>query len=133
MVTSHDVARLAGVSQPTVSRALRDSPKVSALTRQKVRDAAKTPRLRAQRHRSGAVRGPYAPRRAAPSPTWTNEFDTHTIAPMHHALEALGYQLVPPTEEGDSDRVADRLLSTSLDGAAARDHRDRLAAARPPA
>ena len=40
VVTSHDVARLAGVSQPTVSRALRDSPKVSELTRRRVRDAA---------------------------------------------------------------------------------------------
>ena len=41
MVTSHDVARLAGVSQPTVSRALRDNPKVSEETKQRVRDAAK--------------------------------------------------------------------------------------------
>ena len=41
MVTSHDVARLAGVSQPTVSRALRDSPKVSEETKQRVRQAAR--------------------------------------------------------------------------------------------
>ncbi|SEP96873.1 LacI family DNA-binding transcriptional regulator [Microlunatus flavus] len=116
MVTSHDVARLAGVSQPTVSRALRDSPKVSALTRKKVRDAANalgyvpsdTGRALSvgRTHRVGLL-----------VTDLTNQFYTHTIAPMHHALEALGYQLVLLTEEGDSDRVADRLLSTSLDGA----------------
>src|SRR4051812_12676809 len=40
MITSRDVARLAGVSQPTVSRALRDDPKVSEATKKRVRDAA---------------------------------------------------------------------------------------------
>ncbi|WP_208024326.1 LacI family DNA-binding transcriptional regulator [Amycolatopsis pithecellobii] len=39
-VTSFDVAKLAGVSQPTVSRALRNMPGTSPHTRQKVRWAA---------------------------------------------------------------------------------------------
>ncbi len=39
--TSLDIAHLAGVSQPTVSRALRDSPLVSLETRQKVQKIAR--------------------------------------------------------------------------------------------
>lgn len=115
MVTSHDVARLAGVSQPTVSRALRDSPKVSELTRQRVRAAATalgyvpsdTGRALSvgRTHRVGLLVTDLA-----------NQFYTHTIAPMHHALEALGYQLVLHTEASDTGHVADRLLSNSLDG-----------------
>jgi DNA-binding LacI/PurR family transcriptional regulator len=39
--TSFDIAYLAGVSQPTVSRALRDSPAVSKATRDKIKQIAK--------------------------------------------------------------------------------------------
>ena len=39
--TSHDVARAAGVSQPTVSRALRDDPRVCEATRERVHSAAR--------------------------------------------------------------------------------------------
>lgn len=115
MVTSHDVARLAGVSQPTVSRALRDSPKVSEVTRRRVRDAANalgyvlsdTGRALSvgRTHRVGLL-----------VTDLSNQFYTHTIAPMHHALESLGYQLVLHTEASDTGRIADRLLSNSLDG-----------------
>jgi LacI family transcriptional regulator len=115
VVTSHDVARLAGVSQPTVSRALRDSPKVSAETKQRVRRAAD-------------VLG-YVPsetgRALSSGRTWRvgllvtdldNQFYSHVISPMHHELESLGYQLVLQTESSDSGRVAERLIANSLDG-----------------
>jgi LacI family transcriptional regulator len=40
-VTSYDVARRAGVSQSTVSRALRDDPRVVEKTRLRIRALAK--------------------------------------------------------------------------------------------
>ena len=70
MVTSQDVARLAGVSQPTVSRALRDDPQVSEETKQRVREAARGAGLRPERDRSGAVQRPRRAGSACCSPIW---------------------------------------------------------------
>ena len=115
MVTSHDVARLAGVSQPTVSRALRDSPKVSEETKQRVRQAARAlgyvPSETGRALSSGRTR-----RIGLLLTDLENQFYPHVIAPMHHELNALGYQLVLQTETADTATVAERLISNALDG-----------------
>ncbi|MET1008246.1 MAG: LacI family DNA-binding transcriptional regulator [Propionibacteriaceae bacterium] len=115
VVTSHDVARLAGVSQPTVSRALRDSPKVSEETKLRVRQAAKAlgyvPSETGRALSSGRTR-----RIGLLLTDLENQFYPHVIAPMHHELDAFGYQLVLQTETSDTATVAERLISNGLDG-----------------
>ena len=115
MVTSHDVARLAGVSQPTVSRALRDNPKVSEETKQRVRDAAKAlgyvPSETGRALSSGRTR-----RIGLLLTDLENQFYPHVVAPMHRELEALGYQLVLQTETSDTGQVTERLLANGLEG-----------------
>jgi LacI family transcriptional regulator len=115
VVTSHDVARLAGVSQPTVSRALRDSPKVSEETKQRVREAARA--LGYVPSETGRALSSGRTRRVGLLLTdLENQFYPHVIAPMHRELEAYGYQLVLQTETTDTATVAERLISNGLDG-----------------
>lgn len=114
MVTSHDVARLAGVSQPTVSRALRDSPKVSELTKNRVREAARSlgyvpssagrALAMGRSHRIGLL-----------LTDLENQFYPHVIAPMHDELEGLGYELMLITETSESAQIADRIVANQLD------------------
>ena len=72
---------LAGVSQPTVSRALRDNPTVSRRDQARVREAARAARLRPERDRPRAVQ------RAAPAGSGCcvtdleNQFYAQIIAP----------------------------------------------------
>jgi LacI family transcriptional regulator len=115
VVTSHDVARLAGVSQPTVSRALRDSPKVSSETKERVRRAAEV--LGYVLSETGrALSSGRTHRLGLLLTDLENQFYPHVISPIHHELESLGYQLVLQTESSDTGRVAERLIANSLDG-----------------
>ena len=115
IVTSHDVARLAGVSQPTVSRALRDSPKVSEETKARVRQAARAlgyvPSEVGRALSSGRTR-----RIGLLLTDLENHFYPHVIAPTHRQLELSGYQLVLQTESSDTGQVAERLIANGLDG-----------------
>lgn len=115
MVTSHDVARLAGVSQPTVSRALRDSPKVSEETKERVRQAART--LGYVISETGRALASGRSRRVGLLVTdLENQFYPYAISAMHRQLESMDYQLILHTESSDGERIAERLFAHSLDG-----------------
>ncbi|MFD5248144.1 LacI family DNA-binding transcriptional regulator [Amycolatopsis sp. NPDC058340] len=115
MVTSHDVAKLAGVSQPTVSRAMRDDPRLSEATKVRVRKAA-----------ADLGYAPSAIGRALSTGRSTsiglvltdlsNQFYPYIIAPMHAELEKLGYQLVLITESSESAPVTDHVVANGLCG-----------------
>ncbi|MDQ1121866.1 LacI family transcriptional regulator [Microbacterium trichothecenolyticum] len=114
-VTSHEVARLAGVSQPTVSRALRDDPRVSERTKQVVREAAA--QLGYVRSEAGRTLSSGRTRRIALLVTdLENQFYVRIIAPVHRRLATLGYQLTLQTESSDDEGIVERLVSAGVDG-----------------
>ncbi|WP_125613833.1 LacI family DNA-binding transcriptional regulator [Specibacter cremeus] len=115
VVTSRDVAKLAGVSQPTVSRALRDDPRLSAATKERVRKSAE--RLGYVPSDVGRALSSGRTRRIGLLLTdLENQFYPHIIAPAHHQLESRGYHLMLHTESADNEVVAERLISHGLDG-----------------
>jgi LacI family transcriptional regulator len=114
-VTSHEVARLAGVSQPTVSRALRDEPGVSVATRRKVRDAARalgyTPQ---QSGRSLSTRT--TGRAGIVAAELGNPFYPVLVGALHDALERANYGTILVTDRGQAPHEMEALLDGSLDG-----------------
>lgn len=115
-ITSHDVARLAGVSQPTVSRALRGDPRVSEETVRKVRAAAEA--LNYVPSEAGRSLSTRTTRRVGVLVTdMTNPFYPHLIGPLHDELERLDHRMMLFTERSDAAVAAERLLDRSIDGA----------------
>ena len=114
-VTSHDVARLAGVSQPTVSRALRQDSQVSAATRERVRAAAESlGYVPSELGRSLSTR---STRQIAMVADLDNPLYPQLVGPLHDAFAAQGFRMVLLAERGEEIVGDERLLDGSVDGA----------------
>ena len=116
--TSWTVARAAGVSQSTVSRALRGDPRVREETRLRVDQAAR---------RLGYVPNSLAASLASRSTRTvavivsdlTNPFFPSLLTPIYDELQIMGYRVVLFTERTDiptGQETLRRLLDRSIDG-----------------
>jgi LacI family transcriptional regulator len=120
-VTSHDVARAAGLSQSTVSRALRNDPRVTPETRERVLAAAT--RLGYTPNAMGRMLVNRRTRTIGMVVTdISNPFYPNLIAPLHDELAALGYRMTLFTErlEGagaDGSTPLEGLVDRGIDGA----------------
>lgn len=114
-VTSHDVARLAGVSQATVSRALRDDARVTEATKRSVRDAARA--LGYVRNDLGRGLSTRRTHRVALVVELENTLYHQLMSPIHDSLAARGYRMLLLAEHADELTLSERLLDGSVDGA----------------
>lgn len=113
-VTSKDVARLAGVTQPTVSRALRNDPRVTPETKLKVMEAVqKLGYVASDLGRSLSTR---ETRQIAMVADLDNPLYPQLVAPIHDELAGFGYRTVLFAERGDEIALYERLFDRSVDG-----------------
>ena len=114
--TSHDVARIAGVSQPTVSRALRGDPRLSEATRRRVEEAAAAiDYVPSQRGRSLATQS--AGQVGIVVEDLGNPFYLQVLGALHEALRAAEMRMLVLTPDADHHLPIERLVDGSLDGA----------------
>jgi LacI family transcriptional regulator len=116
--TSWTVAREAGVSQSTVSRALRGDPRVREQTRRRVEEAARrlgyVPNALASSFSSRSTRA-----LGVVVPDVANPFVPHLLTAVHDELQLLGYRVVLIVERTDlpvGQEALHRLLDRSIDG-----------------
>lgn len=114
--TTSTVAEAAGVSQATVSRALRDDPRVREETRRRVRETAARLGYRSawtdgQRQRTRTIGVVVA--------DLTNPFFPSLLTPVHDELRLLGYSVVLFAERTDiptGQEALHNLLERPIDG-----------------
>src|SRR5213080_2740890 len=119
--TSFDIAALAGVSQPTVSRALSGNPAVSEETRRRVLEAAEQLNYKVDKNASG-LRRQRAKTLAllffeeGPDTALLNPFYLSVVGPMVRRCAAHGYDLLISFQQLSSDWHVDYEDSRKADG-----------------
>ena len=119
--TSFDIAALAGVSQPTVSRALSGNPAVSEETRKRVLEAAEQLHYTVDKNASG-LRRQRAKTLAllffeeGPETAVLNPFYLSLVGPMVRRCAAHGYDLLISIQQLSSDWHVDYEDSRKADG-----------------
>ena len=120
--TSFDIAALAGVSQPTVSRALSGSPSVSAETRARVLAAAAELNYKVDKNASGLRRRQSRTlavlffEEAPGEGALFNPFYLSMLGPMVRCCSERGYDLLISTQQLSSDWHVDYEDSRKADG-----------------
>src|SRR5256885_11870991 len=119
--TMFDIAALAGVSQPTVSRALSGNPAVSEETRKRVLEAAEQLHYTVDKNASG-LRRQRAKTLAllffeeGPETAVLNPFYLSLVGPMVRRCASLGYDLLISIQQLSSDWHVDYEDSRKADG-----------------
>jgi len=109
-VTLRDVARVAGVSHQTVSRAINDKGEIDPATRSRVLDAARQLRYRPSRFARGLVR-PGTTTVGLIVPDVVNPFFPELIAGVIGAAERQGWQVLISSTQDEPGREPDLLRS----------------------
>jgi LacI family transcriptional regulator, galactose operon repressor len=114
--TSHDVALEAGVSQPTVSRALRGDPRVTDATRRRVLAAAeRLGYVTSDRGRSLSTRR--TSRIGVVVEELDNPFYLELLDVLHERLERADVRMIVLTPQRNDPERVERLVDGSIDGA----------------
>jgi LacI family transcriptional regulator, galactose operon repressor len=110
--TLRDVARLAGVSHQTVSRAINDKGEIDPETRRRVLDAARELRYRPSRFARALVK-PATTTVGLIVPDVVNPFFPELIAGVMDAADKHGWQVLVSSSQDDPDRELALLHSMS--------------------
>lgn len=121
--TSFDIAALAGVSQPTVSRALSGNPSVSEVTRARVLAAAQKLHYKVDKNASGLRRQHartlallFFEEEQSAEGTLINPFYLSMLGPMVRRCAEAGYDLLISFQQLSSDWHVDYEDSRKADG-----------------